>query len=70
MNKNIKSKTLKFKYQNGVTTSGKAKYAYNTISNVDTQVSDDILFGILALIVKVQETPSEEVEVSETAIMK
>lgn len=70
MNKSIKSKTLKFKYKNGQTSTGKDKFSYNNIPNIDTAVSDDILFGMLAVIVKVQKVQSENVEVAEISVMQ
>lgn len=69
MNKNIKSKAMKFKYQSGVTSTGKPKYAYNTIGNVAKNVSDEVIFGMVEVIAKVQNVPSADVEVDETAIL-
>ena len=70
MNKLQGVKTLKFKYKSGMTKQGKEKYSYNTISNVSNDISDEIAFGLLELIGKVQELPSEDVQVIQSAILK
>ncbi len=70
MNKLQGIKTLKFKYKSGMTKQGKEKYSYNTISNVSNDISDEIAFGLLELIGKVQELPSEDVQVIQSAILK
>lgn len=70
MNKVESTKTLKFKYQNGVTSTGKEKYAYNTISGVPNNVTDEIVFGLLPLFKKVQKEESSQVQVSQTAVLQ
>lgn len=48
---------------------GKPKYSYNTIGNIDSAVSDEIIFGMVEVIAKVQQTPSADVEIAETTVL-
>ncbi len=69
MNKNIEARSIKFKYQTGVSATGKPKYSYNTIGNIDSAVSDEIILGMVEVIAKVQQTPSADVEIAETTVL-
>lgn len=70
MTKSFSTKTLKFKYKSGTTATGKDKFSYNTISKVDSELTDEVIFGLLALVSSVQEVASAEMLVDQTVTFK
>lgn len=54
MNKTLKSKALRLMYENGTTASGKTKYSAFSISNISKTADENALYGLKALLEKVQ----------------
>ena len=70
MQATVKSRAMKFKYEDGVTSAGKPKYSYNTINNLATDATNDKIFAILPLMGAIQSTPSTEIDVVQVTTIK
>lgn len=70
MTKITDKKSLRFQYENGITTTGKTKYTSYSISNINKDCSYESLYGIKELIEKIQIKPIAKLNVVEVYELK